>query len=72
MNYPQVKFENNQLIINDEVVRTISPRDKGAYKFTFDNEECYFIYEKYKVMNKQTEKISLYPIDMFKPNIIEI
>lgn len=59
------------LYSGSKVIRSIvNPLDKGAYKFNYQNEECHFIYEDFKIVGHKVQKISLYPIDLFKPNNI--
>lgn len=62
-----------ELSINNKLVRTVTPRNGKAYKFSYNEEECFFIYEEKRVMRHINKRVYLYPINVFQPNnIIEL
>lgn len=61
-----------EVSVKGEVVRTVSPIHMNAYKFTYEKEEYYFVYETMKIRNKKYESIYLFPITDFPDNKIDI
>lgn len=57
------------LMIEGEVVRSISnPISGNSYKFKYNGEDYYFVYEE----TERTKKIFLYPLNDFEANEIII
>lgn len=58
-----------KLYINDILVRELTnPINHNSYKFRYNGEEYYFVYEQ----QFQRRTIWLYPIGDFKPNKVSI
>ncbi len=66
----RLKNKKIELRINNEVMRTVDPQHMGIYKFTYDGDECHFLYEEHSVRGNTSIIISLYPVNMFQPNNI--
>lgn len=69
----EYKDETLSITHDGEVIRTITnPKHKGVYKFSIEGEECFSVFEDYKVRGVQVTRLYLYPLNEFENNMIEL
>lgn len=59
-----------RIFVNEENVRNVTPNSGGVYKFKYNDQECFFVYEELGVNKQRT--LFFYPLGLFKERVINL
>lgn len=67
----EVDFDGERLTItvNDEQVRSLTPKHDGVYKFNYENNDYYFHFLE---VSEDVYRLFFYPINAFERHVIRI